>query len=93
MSIIQLNFTRCDEIVNKVANLAEDLVDNKTKVDTGKMSSEMTDELCRIYQLFNELLNSYQELIMFDKQRILAAKNDFLDLDFNISQSLGMNKK
>ena len=51
MGLIQLDSSNCTEIMNKLGNYATELIVDNGSIDTGKMSSEMTDEICRIFQL------------------------------------------
>ena len=81
MGLIQLDSSNCTEIMNKLGNYATELIVDNGSIDTGKMSSEMTDEICRIFQLYTEMIYSYHQLLLYDKERILEAKNDFISLD------------
>lgn len=81
MGLIQLDSSNCTEIMNKLENCATELIADNSSIDTGKMSSEMTDEICRIFQLYTEMIYSYHQLLLYDKERILKAKNDFISLD------------
>ena len=81
MGLIQLDSSNCTEIMNKLGNCATELIVDNSSIDTGKMSSEMTDEICWIFQLYTEMIYSYHQLLLYDKERILEAKNDFTSLD------------
>ena len=81
MGLIQLDSSNCTEIMNKLENCATELIADNSSIDTGKMSSELTDEICRIFQLYTEMIYSYHQLLLYDKERILEAKNDFTSLD------------
>ena len=88
MGLIQLDSSNCTEIMNKLGNYATELIVDNGSIDTGKMSSEMIDELCRIFQLYTEMLDSYHQLLLYDKERILEAKNDFISLDSMLANKM-----
>lgn len=90
MSFIKLNISNSDVIMTKLENAANELIIDNSEIDTGKMSSEMTEELCRIYDLLCNTLCAYSELLLYDKERIKQAHNNLLEVDTSLANKISI---